>query len=80
MRKVEEMGVEMPKYYRPGAVNPLNYAEQECILYTFHYLLCLSLTVFPIKIRDFLTTRIQNIDQNRQKIHTKNFVREGLFC
>ena len=23
------MGVEMPKYYKPGAVNPLNYAEQE---------------------------------------------------
>ena len=28
MKKVEEMGVEMPKYYRPGAVNPVSYAEQ----------------------------------------------------
>lgn len=27
-KKAEEMGVEMPKYYKPGAVNPLNYAEQ----------------------------------------------------
>jgi len=28
MRKVEEMGVEMPKYYKAGAVNPVSYAEQ----------------------------------------------------
>ena len=28
MRKVEEMGVEMPKYYKAGAINPMSYAEQ----------------------------------------------------
>lgn len=28
LKKVEEMGVEMPKYYKPGTVNPLSYAEQ----------------------------------------------------
>ena len=28
MRKAREMGVEMPKYMKPGAVNPLSYAEQ----------------------------------------------------
>ena len=28
MKKVEEMGVEMPKYYRAGAINPVSYAEQ----------------------------------------------------
>ena len=28
MRKAREMGVEMPKYLKPGAVNPLSYAEQ----------------------------------------------------
>lgn len=28
MRKAEEMGVEMPKYMKPGAFNPLSYAEQ----------------------------------------------------
>eukprot|EP00088_Acartia_fossae_P052067 TRINITY_DN5864_c0_g1_i4.p1 TRINITY_DN5864_c0_g1~~TRINITY_DN5864_c0_g1_i4.p1 ORF type:complete len:487 (-),score=135.46 TRINITY_DN5864_c0_g1_i4:226-1686(-) len=27
-RKAEEMGVEIPKYLKPGAVNPLSYAEQ----------------------------------------------------
>jgi len=28
MKKVEEMGVEMPKYYKAGAINPVSYAEQ----------------------------------------------------
>ena len=28
VRKAREMGVEMPKYMKPGAVNPLSYAEQ----------------------------------------------------
>ena len=28
MKKVREMGVELPKYLKPGAVNPLSYAEQ----------------------------------------------------
>merc|ERR550532_2812670 len=28
LRKAKEMGVEMPKYIKPGAVNPLNYASQ----------------------------------------------------
>ena len=28
MRKAKEMGVEMPKYMKPGAVNPLSYASQ----------------------------------------------------
>ena len=28
MRKAEEMGVEIPKYLKPGAINPLSYAEQ----------------------------------------------------
>lgn len=28
LRKVEEMGVEMPKYYKAGAINPVSYAEQ----------------------------------------------------
>jgi len=28
MKKAKEMGVEMPKYFKPGAVNPLSYAEQ----------------------------------------------------
>ena len=27
-KKAEEMGVEIPKYLKPGAVNPLSYAEQ----------------------------------------------------
>lgn len=27
MKKAKEMGVEMPKYFKPGAVNPLSYAE-----------------------------------------------------
>jgi len=28
VKKAKEMGVEMPKYFKPGAVNPLSYAEQ----------------------------------------------------
>ena len=28
MKKAREMGVELPKYLKPGAVNPLSYAEQ----------------------------------------------------
>ena len=28
VRKAKEMGVDMPKYFKPGAVNPLSYAEQ----------------------------------------------------
>ena len=28
LRKAKEMGVEMPKYIKPGAVNPLSYASQ----------------------------------------------------
>ena len=28
LRKVEEMGVEMPKYYKAGAINPVSYAQQ----------------------------------------------------
>jgi len=28
MQKAREMGVELPKYLKPGAVNPLSYAEQ----------------------------------------------------
>ena len=28
VRKAREMGVEMPRYIKPGAVNPLSYAEQ----------------------------------------------------
>lgn len=28
LKKVEEMGVEMPKYYKAGAINPVSYAEQ----------------------------------------------------
>ena len=28
MRKAKELGVEIPRYIKPGAVNPLSYAEQ----------------------------------------------------
>lgn len=28
VKKAKEMGVEVPKYFKPGAVNPLSYAEQ----------------------------------------------------
>lgn len=28
MRKAEEMGVEIPKYFKPGGVQPVSYAEQ----------------------------------------------------
>jgi len=28
VKKAKEMGVEMPKYFKPGAINPLSYAEQ----------------------------------------------------
>jgi len=28
VKKAKEMGVEMPKYFKPGAVNPLSYADQ----------------------------------------------------
>jgi len=28
VKKAKEMGVDMPKYFKPGAVNPLSYAEQ----------------------------------------------------
>jgi len=28
MKRVEDMGVEMPKYYKAGAINPVSYAEQ----------------------------------------------------
>lgn len=28
MKKAEEMGVEIPKYFKPGGVQPVSYAEQ----------------------------------------------------
>ena len=49
------MGVEMPKYYKPGAVNPLNYAEQEP---DFHHTVVITIMEMLINNKHFLDAKL----------------------